>query len=450
MGERVFLVHGWSVQETTTYQALHLQLAGNGFALQEIFLGRYVTLEDKVEIKDIARALHLALSEALAGDWSQPFHIITHSTGALVVRHWISRHYTGPCSQAQPLQNLVFLAGPHFGSRLAHHGRSMLSHARFLGDTGEEVLTALELGSSFSWELSGAWLDAAVWRGKGIRPYCLIGDKVEKSLVDKMAAAIFPAAFESGSDMVVRCAAGNLNFARFELSAADGRLRKLGGIDGVPFAALADYVHSGEKCGIMNSIKRRSAPGSHQPLRLLLRCLGVNNEADYAAVASEFETVTAATREKRPGFAQLDFRFRDDTGAPIADYVFKLGWIDSKGRTLPSRAVCDTHKNLKAPNHFTVFVEMRKLEAVMPFFIEFDSDSGSRLFGFQPDPFRISADGHKVVGDVIREDRTTQIDVVLSREPSRNLFVFQRGDDGDLHVGWNREGRVVKTGLGIK
>ena len=65
MSERVFLVHGWSVQETTTYQALHLQLAANGYRLEEIFLGRYVTLEDRVEVKDIAHALHLALAEKL-------------------------------------------------------------------------------------------------------------------------------------------------------------------------------------------------------------------------------------------------------------------------------------------------------------------------------------------------------------------------------------------------
>ncbi|MCK4503416.1 MAG: hypothetical protein KAU22_10310 [Desulfuromonadales bacterium] len=39
MSQRVFFVHGWSVQETTTYQALHLKLAQYGdFNLEEIFL----------------------------------------------------------------------------------------------------------------------------------------------------------------------------------------------------------------------------------------------------------------------------------------------------------------------------------------------------------------------------------------------------------------------------
>ena len=31
MTQKVFLIHGWSVQETTTYQAFHAKLAENGF-----------------------------------------------------------------------------------------------------------------------------------------------------------------------------------------------------------------------------------------------------------------------------------------------------------------------------------------------------------------------------------------------------------------------------------
>lgn len=451
MAQKVFLVHGWSVQETTTYQALHLQLADHGFQLEEIFLGRYVSLEDRVEIGDIAHAMHIALAEKLENDWSQPFHIITHSTGALVVRHWISHRYTGPCVAGDRLHNVVFLAGPHFGSRLAHHGRSMLAHARYAGDTGEQVLTALELGSEFSWGLATEWLDRTTWRDKGIRPYCLIGDRVQTALAERIAAAVFPAAFEPGSDMVVRCAAGNLNFVRYEYNAGKGRLHRAGAIDGVPFAALADYVHSGAEAGIMNSIKRRSDPETHQSLRLILRCLGVGDDPTYETVAGELAEITAATRARRPGFAQLDFRFRDDTGRPVSDYVFRLGVLDAKRREVPSKAICHTHKNNSAPNHFTAFVEMRRLETGVPLFIDFSSSSGSRLFSYEPPHPHIPPGDHETLpADLIREDHTTQIDVVLSREPSRSLFVFHRGDDGDLHLRWDRDGGVVKTGLKVR
>jgi hypothetical protein len=87
MADKVFLVHGWSVDETRTYQALHLKLAEHGFDLHEIFLGRYVSLDNEVEVKDIARAMHRELMRHLGrAPWTQAFHMVTHSTGALVVK----------------------------------------------------------------------------------------------------------------------------------------------------------------------------------------------------------------------------------------------------------------------------------------------------------------------------------------------------------------------------
>ena len=41
----VFLVHGWSVTSTSTYQALHIKLQEHGYELQAVNLGRFVSLE---------------------------------------------------------------------------------------------------------------------------------------------------------------------------------------------------------------------------------------------------------------------------------------------------------------------------------------------------------------------------------------------------------------------
>ena len=151
----------------------------------------------------------------MGNNWTDNFHIITHSTGALVVKQWIVHHYRDKFAQSKPLKNIVFLAGPHFGSRLAHHGKSMLAQIKYLGDTGEQVLTALELGSEHSWEINEAFLNRSNWKDKGINLYCIIGDRVKKEF---FASKIFPGAFEEGSDMVVRVPAGNLNFKRFIIS----------------------------------------------------------------------------------------------------------------------------------------------------------------------------------------------------------------------------------------
>lgn len=292
MSEKVFLVHGWSVKETTTYQALHLKLRDAGYQLHEIFLGRYVSLDNEVEIKDIAKAMHNALVEQLGKPpWPGPFHIITHSTGALIVKHWTVHHYTGKAVTGKPLKNIVFLAGPHFGSRLAHHGRTFLARIAFWGDTGKKVLTALELGSKFSWDNNEEWLDRTHWAAKGVRPFCLIGDRVRK---DFFKSKIFPAGFEEGSDMVVRVAAGNLNFRRYELDGPTDKARLTGEITDVPFAALSRYVHSGESLGIMNNIKKAADPqqDKYLNLKLILLCLRVKTKADYAQARIDLAAVT--------------------------------------------------------------------------------------------------------------------------------------------------------------
>jgi len=441
--ERVFLVHGWSVEETSTYRGLHHALAAQGFDLQAINLGRYVSLESTIEIRDIARAMHRALEDHLGPTWSEPFHFITHSTGASVAKQWIHRHYNGRFAQKSPLRNVVFLAPPHFGSRLAHHGRSMLAQAKWRGDTGKEILTALELGSAFSWEMNGAWLDPATWKDKGIRPYCLIGDRVQRAV---FASRIFPAAYEPGSDMVVRVPAANLNLARFELAAGNGlTLTPKGAIEGIPFAALADYTHSGPEHGIMNSIEADATPQRHLALRLILECLRVRSQAEYAAVRERLAAETRRTRRKRPAYAQLDLRIRDEDARPIEDFVFKLGAVVG-GRRLPSKTVAHVHRNGEQTNHLTAFLEMKHLEPKYAYFIEIDTSSSSDLFHYAPDPFVLEAPERRIT-EVIREDRTTQVDIVLSREPSRNLFVFHRGVDPDLHVRWDRRGAITKRRL---
>ena len=445
MNQKVFLVHGWSVTNTSTYQALHLKLAENGFDLQEVNLGRYVTLENNVEIRDIAKAMHNALKDNLGNNWKQEFHLITHSTGALVVKQWIAYHYKDKFSQYKPLKNVVFLAAPHFGSRLAHHGKSMLAQLKYRGDTGKQALTALELGSSFSWNINKEWIKPETWKEKGIRPYSIIGDRVEKK---GLISRIFPAAFEEGSDMVVRAAAGNLNFRRFELRAQTKGLKEVGKIEGVPFCALDKYTHTGPEQGIINSIKRKSTPQNHLALKLILDCLKAADSSDYDTIRKRFIILTKNTRKNRKPFSQIDFRFLDDQNQPVKDYVFKLGAVKNN-RESYSKTVAHTHKNTVTSNHFTVYFDLRNLEPNLIYFIEIDSSSDSELFSFKPDPLRITLPAYRI-SEIIRADQTTQIDVILSREPDKNLFVFHAGTDPDLHVEWNRKGEITKRKIKVK
>jgi len=92
---------------------------------------------------------------------------------------------------------------------------------------------------------------------------------------------------------------------------------------------------------------------------------------------------------------------------------------------------------------------MKKLSSKLVYFMEFDSESGSKLFSFIPDPFRKTFPSN-TISNIISQDQTTQIDVILSRKPDKNLFVFHTGDDKNLHVRWNREGEIIKDKLKTK
>lgn len=443
--QKVFFVHGWSVRTTQTYQALHLKLAEHGFDLHDIYLGRYVSLEDKIEVSDIAKAMHNAIDKELEGNWNQPFHLVTHSTGGLVVKDWLVNHYVAKYAQKKALQNIVHLAAPHFGSRLAHHGRSMLGQVMELGETGKKVLTALELSSEFNWAVNEKFFDDANWKNKGVSIYNLIGDRVKK---DFFKYKIFPAAFEQGSDMVVRVASGNLNFKRFRLDGRTGDFSMVGEVKGIPFGALYENTHSNADYGILNNIKKNSTPNKQLNLRLIIDCLNVKDDAGFNQVNQSLQKATNETRQKRQGFAQLDFRFRDEEGRPVDDYVFTLGAIVN-GVRRPSKTIVHTHKNKICPNHFMVFINLKELEPQLPYFIDLNSESNSRLFSYSPDPLEIAAAANSIT-QIIEKDQTTQIDVVLSRNPSENLFVFHKGDDNQLHVKWNRDGIIKKKKMRVK
>lgn len=433
---KVFLIHGWSVTSTETYRSLHKKLAEHGWDLEEVHLGRYVSLDNEIEIRDLAQALQRALEDALGKPpWQDEVHFITHSTGALVVRHWVVHHYTGKVCTNQPVGNIIFLAGPHGGSRLAHHGRSLIAAVKFLGDTGKELLKALELGSPFTWTSNTEWMDSSNWKKKGVRPYCLTGDRV---VLDNLLQRVFSAGKEDGSDMVVRVPAGNANMQRFRLQAGTKALKKTGEISGVGFAALSAYTHSGTDHGIMKCISEDADPDDPQwlSLRLILDCLSVRNETQFRNIRTKLSKESRKGDRKGP-FAQLAFRFRDQYDQPIKDYSVVLGRGDEES----AGAVAHVHKNKVDESRLTVFIDMSKIDRRYGYFMEFQAETESPLTSYEPGTFRIDIEKSQL-SKIIRADEVTEIDVVVPRSTDRRLFQFSAGDANEGIFSWDREGNI--------
>src|ERR1043165_6675835 len=108
----VVLIHGYSAESpsadptsiTNIYGTLPQRLRAS-YDVIEVDLSRYVSLNDSVSVADIARGLNRALLEQYQRLLESGFHVIIHSTGALVIRAWIRLFSAKPA----PLRNLVYL-----------------------------------------------------------------------------------------------------------------------------------------------------------------------------------------------------------------------------------------------------------------------------------------------------------------------------------------------------
>ena len=122
----IVLVHGYSSESPTPDPVSIENIYGDlprrlreSYDVVEVDLSRYVSLNDSVSIADIARAFNRALIEQHPGLLESGFHVVIHSTGALVIRTWIRLFSPQP----SPVRNLVYLAGANLGSGWASWSR---------------------------------------------------------------------------------------------------------------------------------------------------------------------------------------------------------------------------------------------------------------------------------------------------------------------------------------
>ncbi len=116
----VIFLYGWAGSKAT-FGELPRLLIKEGYSVKELHLGKYTTGDDNLSIDDYAIALEEAVQN---NEFSIPFDIVIHSTGALVVRSWLS-HYYKP-KQKSPIRKFIMAAPANNGSRLASWGKKIL------------------------------------------------------------------------------------------------------------------------------------------------------------------------------------------------------------------------------------------------------------------------------------------------------------------------------------
>ncbi|HEY3662733.1 MAG TPA: alpha/beta hydrolase [Chthoniobacterales bacterium] len=486
----IVLIHGYSSESPTADPTSIANIYGDlpqrlheSYDVVEIDLSRYVSLNDSASIADIARAFNRALLEQHPDLLKDGFHVVIHSTGALVIRTWIRLFSPQP----SPVRNLVYLAGANLGSGWASIGQGQVARwGRFVFERGAQrgvkVLQALELGSSPTIEthLSFTQPGSRMLEDFQVQEFIIIGTQADPGWFT------FPIryAHEDGSDGVVRVAAGNLNFnhlviepndeaallpwpairAAVQAAAAKAdfpeyyslKAQSYAGKDrplvpcGIPYRC----AHSGDKMGIVSgSIPRDQVD---KMIKIALDTPERTTAAYQRAVAA-FDRETATTFEsartmQNPGLfnflndprnqydphAQVIFRLRDQDGLPIPIGSSDIFFVSEQGEngTIPIQTIIEhTSVSGVSPNVLVFYVRTQKFDRRAKGWVDQlanVSDFALEITAIEPAaptqnplisylPLRIPLSG-KQVKNLIQPHRTTIIDVTLLRLPSPDLY----------------------------
>jgi len=377
----IVFVHGWSVTNTDTYGGLPLALQSSvggqlNIQVQHLMLAKYVSFADEVKVDDIARGMQHAVNNEVLPKLAagEKFVCITHSTGGPVVREWLSQYYEHNFPQC-PMSHLIMLAPANHGSALAQLGKGKLARMKFFTEgvePGIGVLDWLELGSDQSWALNRQWLDYDC-TADGLYVFTLTGQRIDRSFYDNLNSYTG----EAGSDGVVRVTAANMNYGFLRLAQTDGGLvvDKQSRPAKTALGILPGRSHSGDKMGILRSVKASDSAQTHPTVGAILKCLAVKDSASYAAAVKDFDKLTAQTQKdervekvkelflvertfKTSRYCMLVFRLVDDRGNNLSDYdvLFTAGPNYDENH-LPEGFFVDRQRNSKNPGKLTYYVD---------------------------------------------------------------------------------------------
>lgn len=364
----IVLVHGYS-DHGESFEGWRAFLAGAGHDATTIRVGNYISLSNEVSLKDIAEGFDRALREAGIGD-DAPFDAIVHSTGMLVVREWLagtSGAAASPRLSAQRqgrLKRLIGLAPATFGSPMAHKGRSWLG-AMFKGgreigpdfmEAGDQVLSGLELGSQYTWDLAHRdFLAVSPVYGKSSAtpfPFIFVGLRDYGWL--KRAVT------EPGTDGTVRWSGVGFNSRKvtIDLTVEPSRRRRVQ-IEPwknteVPLVFLGGLNHA-------TILKDPSAA-----LReMVVSALRVSSGPDYQTWCKRHLAANAGVLKeaKAARWQQFVIRAVDERGDGIKDYFIEVGTVGASGFAPLAAFDLDVHA-FKDDESFRCFhVNLDKLPA---------------------------------------------------------------------------------------
>jgi pimeloyl-ACP methyl ester carboxylesterase len=486
----IVLIHGYSAESQRADHDSITNIYGNlardlrrTYQVVDIDLSRYVSLDDSVSINDIARGLHRVLTEQQAELLQSGFHVIIHSTGALVIRAWIMLFSPRP----SPVCNLIYLAGANFGSGWAGLGQGQIARwGRFVFEHGAQrgvkVLQALELGSGPTIDMHLRFIQPGtrMLEDYQVQEFIIVGTQADPEWFE------FPLryAHEDGSDGTVRVSGSNLNFNYLKIGPKSEATR-LKWVDiqsavananqkspfpnyyelkesslpfadrkEIPFAIPYQCAHTGDKMGIVSGTLTKD-----QVQRLIRDALEVPERSigAWSAMVDVFHKETEKTyndartlqkpgvfnfladpRNQYDGHAQVIVRLRDQDANPInigsSDIFFVSDQHDANAVPI-QKLIEDSSVSGLSPNVIAFYLRLNRFEesandwvyqlgkvanfAMEVTAIEPAASHAAPMVAYLP--LRVPLDQERL-SRFIQPNRTTILDVELLRLPSPDIY----------------------------
>lgn len=446
---QLLFVHGWSITNTKTYGDLPkvIQNAAADYGLdleiRHVFLGKYISFHDEVNLDDISRALDKALRDLPGNDENtiKPFSCITHSTGGPVLRYWINAYYGADKLSNLPLVHLIMLAPANHGSALAKLGKARIGRIKawFSGvEPGQRVLDWLCLGSDGQWNLNNDYMEYS-YQDSGFFPYVLTGQGIDHKFYDFLNNYLI----EEGSDGVIRVAGANMNYQHFKLVQSthpsdilrkrpltykllsDGKTRRS---EKMAMGIYDQYSHVGKEMGIMESVKIGDA---NAPIVVdILKCLQVNNSDAYQARAQQLAEMSARNQKDGCKYSMLVISVMDDKGAQIAkdDYdFFLLAGNKYERHMLPRGFLVDRQMN-DATSRLIYYLHADEMNLIKDskFGIRVDARPSKGFSYYNVAEFH--SEGMEL-SELISPNQTTYLEIILHRFVDQNVFRFSPATD---------------------
>lgn len=349
------ILHGWS-DCSASFTGIKSWLIRKGLGtVKTIVYGDYQSREDSLGFNDVIDGLNdqLIAQDFIGSDGikKKELNVIVHSTGGLVIRHWIWRYYQrdGDRLKECPVKRIVMLAPANFGSPLAHRGKSflgMLFKGRWkIGDlleVGRELLDGLELASPYQWNLAHRDLLGAnpFYNAEGIQVTVLVGIDDYTGLrgwVNKPGTdgTVVIAGTPLNSAKLVldfsRPIAKDATYKPFEWTLTPGHVEAAFGVlKDLDHGSIVDAVGSKLDTVAGKWVLRALSTGSPKEFRDLRKELDEETEATYASAA--------ASGKPKSRYQQFLIRMVDDQGEAIRDFTLEF-FIVSRPKALEGGTV---------------------------------------------------------------------------------------------------------------